>query len=206
MDCSLPDSSVHGIFQEIVLEWIAIYFSKGPSQPKDRTWVFHIIDRRFTIWATREVPPCMGNYKNLDSLKSSFWYEPQPSKASILFIPEFPRGAPLGEAVVAKGFAVNRLLFFSILNSLEGSLLGWLAVAPWWMQYSLFIDMSDNIFHSQDLESEFTKVKWPWNLGAPNHLTKAIEVLPELMGFLGGTSCKEPACQCRRFKRCGFEP
>ena len=29
MDCSLPGSSVHGIFQAIVLEWIAISFSRG---------------------------------------------------------------------------------------------------------------------------------------------------------------------------------
>ena len=52
MDCSLPGSSVHGIFQAIVLEWIAIAFSRGPSQPKDRTRVSHNVDRRFTIWAT----------------------------------------------------------------------------------------------------------------------------------------------------------
>ena len=50
-----PGSSVHGIFQAIVLEWIAISFSKGSSQPKDRMWVSRIVDRRFTIWATREV-------------------------------------------------------------------------------------------------------------------------------------------------------
>ena len=35
MDCSLPGSSVHGIFQAIVLEWIAISFSRG--SPGDRT-------------------------------------------------------------------------------------------------------------------------------------------------------------------------
>ena len=29
MDCSLPDSSIHGIFQSKVLEWVAIAFSKG---------------------------------------------------------------------------------------------------------------------------------------------------------------------------------
>ena len=29
MDCSLPDSSVHGIFQAILLEWIAISFCRG---------------------------------------------------------------------------------------------------------------------------------------------------------------------------------
>ena len=35
MDCSLPGSSVHGIFQAIVLEWIAISFSRGSFQPRD---------------------------------------------------------------------------------------------------------------------------------------------------------------------------
>ena len=57
MDCSLPGSSVHGIFQAIVLEWIAISFSRGSSQPRDRTRVSHTVDRRFTVWTTREVPP-----------------------------------------------------------------------------------------------------------------------------------------------------
>ena len=37
MDCSLPGSSVRGIFQAIVLEWIAIFFSRGSSQPRDGT-------------------------------------------------------------------------------------------------------------------------------------------------------------------------
>ena len=49
MDCSLPGSSVHGIFQARVLEWIAISFSRGSSQPKDRTQVSRIVDRRFTV-------------------------------------------------------------------------------------------------------------------------------------------------------------
>ena len=56
MDCSLPGSSVHGIFQAIVLEWIAISFSRGSSRPRDGTWVSHILDRCFTVWATRELP------------------------------------------------------------------------------------------------------------------------------------------------------
>ena len=54
MDCSLPCSSTHGIFQARVLEWVAISFSRGSSRPRDRTWVSHIVGRRFTIWATRE--------------------------------------------------------------------------------------------------------------------------------------------------------
>ena len=49
MDCSLPGSSVHGIFQARVLEWVAISFSKETSQPRDRTQVSRIAGRRFTI-------------------------------------------------------------------------------------------------------------------------------------------------------------
>ena len=55
MDCSLPGSSVQGIFQAIVLEWIAISFSSGFSLPRVRTRVACIVDRHFTVWATREV-------------------------------------------------------------------------------------------------------------------------------------------------------
>ena len=54
MDCSPPGSSVQGIFQARVLEWVVISFSRGSSQPRDRTRVSHIAGRRFTIWATRE--------------------------------------------------------------------------------------------------------------------------------------------------------
>ena len=49
MDCSLPGSSVYGIFQAIVLEQIAIFFSRGSSQPRDGTQVSRIVDRRLTI-------------------------------------------------------------------------------------------------------------------------------------------------------------
>ena len=56
MDYSLPCSSIHGIFQARVLEWVAISFSRGSSWPRDRTWVSHIVGRCFTIWATREAP------------------------------------------------------------------------------------------------------------------------------------------------------
>ena len=52
IDCSLPGSSVHGIFQARVLEWVAISFSRGSSQPRDRTQVSYIVGRRFTVWAT----------------------------------------------------------------------------------------------------------------------------------------------------------
>ena len=40
MDCSPPGSSIHEIFQARILQWVAISFSKGSSQPRDRAWVF----------------------------------------------------------------------------------------------------------------------------------------------------------------------
>ena len=54
MDCSLPGSSVHGIPQARILEWVAIPFSRGSSQPRGRTQVSHSADRFFTVWATRD--------------------------------------------------------------------------------------------------------------------------------------------------------
>ena len=49
IDRSLPGSSVHGIYQVRVLEWVAISFSRGSSPPKDRTQVSRIAGRHFTI-------------------------------------------------------------------------------------------------------------------------------------------------------------
>ena len=51
MDCRPPGSSVHGISQARILEWVAISFSRGSSQPRDQTWVFRIASRRFDVWA-----------------------------------------------------------------------------------------------------------------------------------------------------------
>ena len=78
MGCSLPGSSVHGIFQAIVLEWIVISFSKGSSRPRDRTRVSHIVDRHLTVWATREASgfPYFLQFKSEFCNKES-WSEPQ---------------------------------------------------------------------------------------------------------------------------------
>ena len=54
MDCSLPGSSVPGILQARILEWVAISFSRGSSRPRDRTQVSRDGGRCFNLWATRE--------------------------------------------------------------------------------------------------------------------------------------------------------
>ena len=60
---SPPGSSVHGILQARILEWVAISFSKGSSWPRDWTQVSCIAGRFFTLWATREA---------VDSLERSY--------------------------------------------------------------------------------------------------------------------------------------
>ena len=52
--CDPMDGTVHGILQARILEWAAFPFSRGSSQPRDRTQVSHIAGGFFTSWATRE--------------------------------------------------------------------------------------------------------------------------------------------------------
>ena len=51
-DCSLPGFSVLEVLQAKILEWIAIPFSRGTSQPRGQTLLSYITGIFFTIWAT----------------------------------------------------------------------------------------------------------------------------------------------------------
>ena len=87
MDCSPPGSSVHGIFQARIVEWVAIPFSRGSSWPRDQTWISHFVGRFFTIWATREAQPsfllvfyfyllhmvCSNNQNSRMIISQGFW-------------------------------------------------------------------------------------------------------------------------------------
>ena len=68
MDCSPPSSSIHGILQARILEWVAISFSRGSFQPRDRTHVSHIAGRGFNLCTAREAL----KYKNTVSQKTSY--------------------------------------------------------------------------------------------------------------------------------------
>ena len=52
MDCSPPDSSVHGIFQARIPEWVAISSFRASSCPRDRTHVSYVscIDRQIVYY------------------------------------------------------------------------------------------------------------------------------------------------------------
>ena len=67
MDCSPPGSSVHGIFQARILEWVAISFSRGFSSPRDQTWVSCIAGRLFLL-LSHQGSPCLLNKKLLKSV------------------------------------------------------------------------------------------------------------------------------------------
>ena len=54
MDCSPPGSSVYGILQAEILEWVPIPFSMASSKPRDCTGVSCTAGRLFTVWAIRE--------------------------------------------------------------------------------------------------------------------------------------------------------
>ena len=65
MDRSPPGSSLHGILQARILEWISIPFYRGSSWSWDRTWVSCITGRFFTIWATREAQRVHGSLQKI---------------------------------------------------------------------------------------------------------------------------------------------
>ena len=74
MDCSLPASSIHRIFQARVLDWVVISFSRGSPQPRDQTQVSCITGRHFTIWTTREAWVLELDYKESIALENwCFW-------------------------------------------------------------------------------------------------------------------------------------
>ena len=57
IDCSPPGSSVHGILQARILEWVAIPFSRGSFYPRDGTWVSCIAGRLPSEPPGRPAPP-----------------------------------------------------------------------------------------------------------------------------------------------------
>ena len=71
VDCSPPGSSVHGILQARILEWVAIPFSRRSSQPRDRTQVSHIAGGFSTNWTTREAQKVIIRHQN--QAKSTFF-------------------------------------------------------------------------------------------------------------------------------------
>ena len=86
MDCSLPGSSVHGILQSRILEWIAMPSSRGSSQPRDWTHVSKVscIGRQF--FATKPIgePPKLRLHENNKDGRAYVWNTILPRSSSHL--------------------------------------------------------------------------------------------------------------------------
>ena len=90
MECSPPGSSVHGISQAWILEWVAIFFSRGSSWPRDRTQVSYIGRTILQQWATWEAPlHCSGimYYIFTNSNALSTWWLFVIIKYTQIFLP-----------------------------------------------------------------------------------------------------------------------
>ena len=114
MDCSLLGSSVHGILQARMLEWVAMPFSRISSQLGDWIGIPCTTGRFFTHWATWEalkyIPNFLtnrglcgqgmllvipGNKKNIASHSSSTKVKPSATAATL-------NGVPLGKFMMEK--------------------------------------------------------------------------------------------------------
>ena len=96
MNCILPGSSVHGILQAKILQWVAIPFLRGSFQPRDRT-------RVSWFWAIREAQGMVLVFKTKTGRKGGFLrvsthyvlsLGPQ-SKSQGFWLPDSPKKAPL---------------------------------------------------------------------------------------------------------------
>ena len=96
-DCSLPGSSVHGIYWARILAWVATPFSKGASRPRNWTQVSYTAGRFFTVWATREAPSWYRCLKITDKNNRNYIWtrEAKQSCKTILQISSFPWGYDL---------------------------------------------------------------------------------------------------------------
>ena len=84
MDCSLPGSSVHGILQARILEWVAMSSSRGSSQPRMESMSLlspALAGRFFTTSTTWEVPISGIEFSSVQSL-SQVWLFATPWTAA----------------------------------------------------------------------------------------------------------------------------
>ena len=72
MDCGLPGSSVHGILQARILEWVAIPFSRGSSRHRDQIWVSCITGSFFTNLPSKEAQSTHESHSH-SVMSSSLW-------------------------------------------------------------------------------------------------------------------------------------
>ena len=140
MDCSPPDSSVHGILQARILDWVPMPFSRGSSRPSDQTLVSHAAGRFFTASATRKAQVPQGKEANPPpppTQEMQLTHQSTGPRKSKLARSQARAAGRSHEArpVGAGGrggaqFPSPSMLPFVILRPLEGTGVVWLGISP----------------------------------------------------------------------------
>ena len=105
MSYSLPGSSIHGVFQASVLEWVDISFSRGSSQPRGQAQVARIVGRCFAVWSTREAPwYCIGFYQMSTWISHRFTHVPS-------YLPPHPTPVGCYQAPVWVPWVIKQIPF-----------------------------------------------------------------------------------------------
>ena len=130
-DCSLPGSSVYGIFQARILKWVAISFSRRSSWSRACTWVSRIVGRCFTIWATWEAQVGISRHHT-----------------SFLQVYSLILGmVNLGQGGMAQGMACENLVPWQGIKSTPPALEAWSLnhwtakkIPLWWVNFMYQLD------------------------------------------------------------------
>ena len=114
-DCSPPGSSVHGIFQTSILEWVSVSFSRGSSWSRDQTQVSCTAGRFFTDWSTKEAP-------------TDYCFQPVYARRGDMWFPCCPKERCLSQV----GYLGNSAVFLRRYNKYKiwGLRAGWLGWYP----------------------------------------------------------------------------
>ena len=138
MDCSPPGSSVPGISQTRILEWVAISFSRGSSQPRDQTQVSF-----FTSWATKRIHLAMQETRELhiwslgqeDTLEQGMATQTRNLAWRIPWTEEPGGLQSMGSQRAGHDWVTNILITINSLTS-------FLSLASWTMYRNIFLYFS----------------------------------------------------------------
>ena len=109
MDCSLPGSSIHGILQARVLEWVTISFSRGSSRPRDWTGLLHC--RQTLYYLSHQGSNQRSNFQHLLNYREKLGNSIKTSTSVLLTMPK-----PLTVWIIVKcGKLLKRWEYHTIL-------------------------------------------------------------------------------------------
>ena len=177
MEFSLPGSSVHGVLQTRILEWVAIPLFRESSQPRDQTQVSFIAGRFIIIWATREAPVLYIKYSLLIHFKTEYLY--LLISSSILQTPKIP--SPLATTIYSLQY---EFVFIFILFYFLDSTFKW--------NHTVFVFVSLTYFTQPDTVKFYQCCcKWQgfflffyvWIVPHCVYLTSSLSICGNLSGF-----------------------